>query len=82
MRTLTAPLMKICMDDNFYMPGEADGISSRQYSPSPPAFLYPILSPIGFPSPSFVTLPNFELCEGVFGFLRVPQDSKELHRVP
>ena len=65
------------------MPGEADGISSRQYSPpSPPAFLYPILSPIGFPSPSFVTLPNFELCEGFFGFLRVPQDSKELHRVP
>ena len=73
------------------MPGEADGISSRQYSPPspspsppspPPAFLYPILSPIGFPSPSFVTLPNFELCEGVFGFLRVPQDSKELHRVP
>ena len=70
----------------FYMQGEADGISSRLYSPPspspPPAFLYPILSPIGFPSPSFVTLPNFELCEGVFGFLRVPQDSKELHRVP
>ena len=68
----------------FYMRGEADGILGRQYSPPPPspAFLYPILSPIGFPSPSFVTLPNFELCEGVFGFLRVPQDSKELHRVP
>ena len=67
------------------MPGEADGISSRQYSPPPPppsspAFLYPILSPIGFPSSSFVTLPNFELCKGYFGFIRVPQGSKEFQR--
>ena len=31
------------------MPGAADGISSRQYSPSPsPAFLYPNLSLIDF----------------------------------
>ena len=58
------------------MPGEADGISSRQYSPPPsPAFLYPILSPIGFPFPSFVTLPKFELSKGYFGFLRVPRGS-------
>ena len=38
---------------DFYMPGEANGISRRQYSRSP-AFLYPI----------FVLLPNFELCKG------------------
>ena len=30
---------------NFYIPGEADGISRHQYSHSP-VFLYPILSPI------------------------------------
>ena len=39
------------------MPGEADGISSRQYSPSPPpsppAFLYPILSIVIILSGSF-----------------------------
>ena len=64
------------------MPGIADDISICQYSPRSTAFLYPILSPKGCPSPSFVTLPNFKSCKGVFGFLRVPRDSKELHRVP
>ena len=69
------------------MPGAADGISSRQYSPrslSPSPFLYPNLSPIGFLSPCFIVLPNFELCKVTFRvplsssvFLTVPQGSLE-----
>ena len=40
---------------SFYMPGEADGISSRQYSPLPSSpFLYPTFSPLGFLS-SYLT---------------------------
>ena len=38
----------------FYMPGEADGISSRQYSTSSSPFLYPTFSPLGFLS-SYLT---------------------------
>ena len=68
------------------MPGEADGISSRQYSPpspSPPSlFLYPTLSPIGFLSSYFVFFPNIELCKGTLGFLRVSLDSSGILKVP
>ena len=59
---------------NFYMPGEADGISRRQYSPRSPArssFLYPTLSPIDFLSSCFVLLLKIELCKGTFGLLRI-----------
>ena len=45
------------------MPGKANGISRRQYSPSPPppsppppVFLYPILSFLGFLFPSLKVL--------------------------
>ena len=65
----------------FYMPGAADGISSRQYSPRSP-FLYPNLSPIDFLSPCFVVLPNFELCKVMLGFLRVPLGSSVFLKVP
>ena len=68
------------------MPGKADGISSRQYSPpsppSPPSsFLYPTLSLIGFLSTFFVLLPNFELCKETLGVFRVPLESSVFIRV-
>ena len=54
------------------MPGEADGVSSLHYSPSP--FLYPILSHLGFLSPRYEVLTyswNFFVVFKVFeGFLR------------
>ena len=62
--------------DTFYMPGEADGISRRQYSPSPsppppPAFLYPILSFIGFLFPILEVLTHSWYFLGFFKVLRV-----------
>ena len=65
------------------MPGVADGITNCQYSPSSRSpFLYPNLSPIGFLSPCFVVLPNFELCKVMLGFLRVPLGSSVFLKVP
>ena len=62
------------------MPGEANGISSSQYSPPSPAFLYPILSPEGLLSPCFVLLPNFEFING--WLLWDPWGSSKLLRIP
>ena len=62
---------------NFYMPGEADGKSSRQYSPCSPVFLYlPYFESFRISVPLFVLLPDFELCKGYFGFFRVPFRSR------
>ena len=59
--------------DNFYMPGKAYGISSYQYSPSPPPpeFLYLILSFIGFLSPSLKVLTYRWSFLGYFKVMRV-----------
>ena len=64
-------------DINFYMPGAADGISSRQYCLPPLFLLLPFrssnhcFSPLFLLLPFSVLLPNFELCKGSFGFHRV-----------
>ena len=77
------------------MPGAADGISSRQYSPPspspspPPLFLYSLLSsfPIG-PIVSYLLMVSYcfvgflKVPQGSLGFFRAPQGSSVFPRFP
>ena len=87
--------MKVQVMLDFHMPGAADGISSRQYSPPspspspPPLFLYSLLSsfPIG-PIVSYLLMVSYcfvgflKVPQGSLGFFRAPQGSSVFPRFP